>query len=402
VTGGDVCLSPCAKVPEFRKLAGLCRVVVLFSGGDAPGMNALLRAVVRLGRNRYEADVLGGKDGYAGLVRSARRLESGELTLATLSNEIDTHHGLEGVGRATLDLVRLDQASVSGLLCRGGIMLGSSRCPEFRQPEVRRSVIDLLERLGVGAVIVCGGAGSLLGAAHLALESSLQVVGIPATIDNDLEATEVALGFDSAVNTLAWAVGHVADTAINHHRIMVLEVMGQNSGALARLAALASGAEIVVTPERGPLTEARMLGIGQRLERAMHKGRRHAIVLVAEGVALDRSLGTQGPASATVWLAPKLQAFFRRAGSPFPEVEARASVLGHLQRGGAPSCADRILAVRFAAAAWQAIASPLERSGVLGVRGGEILLQDFQATPDLERAETAQQLYQLQKDVSRW
>jgi 6-phosphofructokinase 1 len=185
---------------------------------------------------------------------------------------------------------------------------------------------------------------------------------------------------------------------------MVLEIMGRNCGELARMAALASGAEIVVTPERGLLTDDKMQRIARRLERAMARGRRHAIVLVAEGVALDPGLSYPGAANPTVWLAHELQAYFRREGGPFPSLETRPCVLGHLQRGGAPSVADRILAARFASAAWKAIASPRERSGVLGVRGGEILLQDFQAEPDLdlERSEAAEQLYQLQKDVSRW
>jgi 6-phosphofructokinase 1 len=134
----------------------------------------------------------------------------------------------------------------------------------------------------------------------------------------------------------------------------------------------------------------------------MTRGRRHAIVLVAEGVTLDPALAGQGGTSPTVWLAQALQGFFHREGGSFPELETRPCVLGHVQRGGSPSVADRILAARFAGAAWKAIASPRERSGVLGVRGGEIRLQDFQVEPDPERTEMAQQIYQLQKDVSRW
>jgi 6-phosphofructokinase 1 len=377
------------------------RVVILFSGGDAPGMNALLRAIVRLGLSRHLAEVLGVKDGYAGLVRIVKLLESGELTLASLISEIDTHEGLLGVGHASQDLVRLDHASASGLLGRGGIMLGASRCPEFHDPEVRRQVIGLLEDLGVQALVVCGGDGSLAGANCLASESGLRIVGIPATIDNDLPMTEMALGVDTAVNTLTWAVGHFADTAVSHKRIIVLEVMGRNSGELARLAALASGAEIVVTPERGALTMDKIQRIAERLERGMLRGRRHAIVLVAEGVELDASLAHQGDSNPTLRLTRDLQTYFRREGSPFPKLEARACVLGHLQRGGSPSVADRILAARFAEAAWEVITSPRERSGVLGLRNGSMLLQDFRTRVDPERTEAAQRLYQLQKDVSR-
>jgi 6-phosphofructokinase 1 len=365
-------------------------------------MNPLLRALVRVGLNRHGADALGVRDGYAGLVRMADRLESGQWTLASLSEEIDSHGGMAGVARASQDLVRLDHASVSGLLSRGGIMLGSSRCPRFRDQSVRRRVIELLENVGVRSVIACGGDGSLAGAARLAEESELLVIGIPATVDNDLDATELALGFDTAVNTLAWAVGHLADSAVSRQRIVVLEVMGRRSGEQARLAALASGAEIVLTPDRGPLTEDRMRAIAEQLEPAMKRGRRQAILLVAEGVALDRSLAGHGRVSPTVWLAQQLEAYFGRQGGAFTSLEVRHCALGHLQRGGVPSVADRILAARFAESAWKAIVNPGERSGILGLRAGEILLQDFRAEPDPDRIEAARQICRLQKDVSRW
>ncbi len=377
------------------------RAAILFSGVESPGMNAFLRHLVRLGLNRHGAEVLGVKDGFAGIVRTARRLESGESTLETLIDTIDTRGGLLGVGDMSLDLVRLDHASVSGLLGRGGIMLGASRCPEFLATEVRRQAINLLDSLKVRAVIVCGGDGSLAGASRLASESGLRVIGIPATIDNDLPMTEMALGVDTAVNTLTWAVGHLADRAISHHRITVLEVMGRNSGELARMAALASGAEIVVSPERGALTADTIQRIAQRLEQRMLRGRRHAIVLVGEGVALDPALARQGDANPALRLARELQAYFSREGSGFPDLEARACLLGQLQRGGPPSVADRILAARFAEAAWEAITSPGEPSGVLGLQNGTILLQDFEGPLDPERIEYGQRFYQLQQDVSK-
>ncbi len=382
--------------------SAVLRVAVLFSGGEAPGMNALLRAIVRVGMNRYGGDVIGVKEGFAGLVRAVRRVELGHWSLASLRDDIDTHDGLRGVGRASQELVRLDRASVSGLLGRGGILLGASRCPEFHEPVVRRQVIDLLSSVGVRGVIVCGGDGSMAGADRLAEESALRVIGIPATIENDLAATEPSLGFDTAANTITWAVSRFTDTEAQHPRILVLEVIGRHGGDLARLAALASGAEVVVTPEHGPLTEAGMEEIAVRLGRAMHRGRRQAIVLVAEGVALDPSLAGRDETTPTVWLAHQLQAFLRGEARGFPDLEVRPCMLGHLQRGGAPSVADRILAARFAGAAWKAIASPRERSGVLGVRGGELLLQDFAVLPDPERTEAAEQLDQLQKDVSHW
>jgi 6-phosphofructokinase 1 len=360
-------------------------VAILCSGGDAPGMNALLRALVRLGLNRHGAAVLGIKDGYDGLVRTCRRL-AGEVSFAQLHDEMASRPGLIGLQCALQDLVWLDHPSVSGILRRGGTVLGSARCEEFYNPQTRRQVGALLAGLGVGALVVCGGDGSLTGAALLSRECGLPVVGIPVTIDNDLPATDLSLGFDTAVNTVVAAATHFNDTAGSHRRIMVLEVMGRGSGDIARWAALAAGVEIVVIPERGVLGEAKMQRIAQRLEASLQRGRRHAVVLVSEGVRLDPP-GEGGPAYR---LSAYLQRHFRRDGSPFPRLETRASVLGHLQRGGSPMAADRILAARFAEAAWAAIA------------GGQVLLQDFDAPARPQQAEAAQQLYLLQKTLSQW
>jgi 6-phosphofructokinase 1 len=377
------------------------RVVVLFSGGETPGMNAFLRNFVRLAANRHGALVLGAKDGFAGLVELARPAHSFEARVSRIEEEIAGYPGRAGLHRASQKLVLMDQGSVSGLLSRGGIALGAARSLEFYDAETRYRVIELLWNLGVRAVLVCGGDGSLAAAARLASEAELRVVGIPATINNDVPMTDMALGVDTAANTLMAAAGNLAGTAVNQHRITVFEVMGRNSGDLARMVALASGAEIVVTPERGALSLEKVQGIAARLERAMLRGRRHAIVLVTEGVQLDSQLAGQGDPNPTMRLARELEAHFRRPGSPFPGALAHACVLGAVQRGGAASVADRILAARFAEAAWEAIRSPKERSGVLGLRNGAMLLQDFEVPIDPERFESAQKLYQLQKDVSR-
>ncbi len=377
------------------------RIAILFSGSDSPGMNALLRNVVRLGLNRHGALVFGVKDGFAGLVRAAGRIHSGGPGAAAFQEEIAAHPGAPGIHRAKQEVVLMDHASVSGLLGRGGIVLGSARCPEFHLPEVRRRAIELLANLDVVGLVVCGGDGSLAGAACVANESDLRVVGIPATIDNDLPVTEMALGVDTAANTLTWALAQFSGTDVSRHRIIVLEITGRNSGELARMAALASGAEIVVTPERGHLTLEKMQGIAERLERAMRRGRRHAIVLVAEGVALDPAVDNAASANPTMRLASELQAYFLPLETAFDGLEVRACVLGHLERGGVPSVADRILAARFAEAAWEVIKSPGERSGVLGLRNGSMLLQDFAGSIDPERTEYARRIYQLQKDVSK-
>jgi 6-phosphofructokinase 1 len=259
----------------------------------------------------------------------------------------------------------------------------------------------LLAGLKVTGLVVCGGDGSLAGAARLAEESCLRVIGIPAAVANDLAITDVALGFDTSANMLTWAVGQFADSATGGRRVMVIEVAGRSGGDLARLTAVASGAEIVVTPERGPLTERKVQGIARRLERAFHRGRPAVTVLVAEGVELESSTDVQG-ASPAAWLARRLEALFHKSSSAYADVEFGSCILGRLQRGGVPSVADRALAVRFASAAWQALMSNRERSGVLGIRNGSLILQDFPGVGDPERALEAQQLYKIQKDMAQW
>jgi 6-phosphofructokinase 1 len=281
------------------------------------------------------------------------------------------------------------------------VILGAARCPEFCAPEARRSISDLLAGLKVTGLVVCGGDGSLAGAARLAEESCLRVIGIPAAVANDLAITDVALGFDTSANMLTWAVGQFADSATGGRRVMVIEVAGRSGGDLARLTAVASGAEIVVTPERGPLTERKVQGIARRLERAFHRGRPAVTVLVAEGVELESSTDVQG-ASPAAWLARRLEALFHKSSSAYADVEFGSCILGRLQRGGVPSVADRALAVRFASAAWQALMSNRERSGVLGIRNGSLILQDFPGVGDPERALEAQQLYKIQKDMAQW
>ena len=276
-------------------------------------MNPFLNYFALLGFNRHDVEVLGIKNGYAGLLATARQIESGQSTVASCLEQIDTHPGHAGIRRAEQSVVRLDHESVSGLLSRGGIMLGASRCPEFHDPEARRLACNLLENLGVRALVVCGGDGSIAGASSLASQGSLRVIGVPASIENDVLTTETALGVDTALNTLTWAVTHVADTDVSHHRIMVFEVMGRRRGELARVAGLAAGAQIVVSPQgRGPLTYAQKIqAIAQRLEQGMLEGRRLSIVLVAEGVKLGPSLARHGDSNPTMRLARELQVHFQ-------------------------------------------------------------------------------------------
>jgi 6-phosphofructokinase 1 len=373
-------------------------VAVLFSGGDAPGMNAFLRAVVRLGLNREKIAVLGVRDGYRGLVRTARAVNGDAEALVRLKNAIASHPGRAGLINDQLDLIQMDHASVSGIMGKGGTILGSARCLEFHHKEVRTKVIHLLKGLNVRALVVVGGDGSLTGAKLLATESDLQIIGIPATIDNDLQFTDMALGVDTAVNTLVWAVDHFIDTARSHRRVMVLETMGRASGDLARMAGLASGAEMIITPESGALKAADMERLAAKIEGAMTRGRGHAIVLVAEGVEFDPP---QKRNRAYV-LMDAFQQYFQRSGAPFPDLEVRPSVLGHLQRGGHTTPQDCILAARFADCAWKNIGGSTGKSGVTALRKNIIEIVPY-GEPDMpERAAFSREMEQLHDDLSSW
>ncbi|MCB1275529.1 6-phosphofructokinase [Prosthecobacter sp.] len=373
-------------------------VAVLFSGGDAPGMNAFLRAIVRLGLNREKIAVLGIRDGYRGLVRTARAVNGDTEAMVRLKQDIATHTGRAGLISEQLHIIQMDHASVSGIMGKGGTILGSARCLEFHDKEVRAKVLRLLKGLNVRALVVVGGDGSLTGARLLAEESDLKIIGIPATIDNDLQFTDMALGVDTAVNTLVWAVDHFIDTARSHRRVMVLETMGRASGDLARMAGLASGAEMIITPEKGPLKAADMERLAAKIEGAMTRGRGHAIVLVAEGVEFDPP---QKRNRAYV-LMDAFQQYFQRAGAPFQDLEVRPSVLGHLQRGGHTTPQDCILAARFADCAWKAIGDTSSGSGITALRKNIVEIVPY-GTPDMpERAEFSHEMEQLHDDLSSW
>lgn len=373
-------------------------VAVLCSGGDAPGMNAFLRAVVRLGLNRHQTPIYGIRDGYRGLVRAARQVNSDSEGLVRLKQEIERNIGNRGLIDAQQNIIQMDHASVSGIMGKGGTILGSARCLDFHKPEVRREVITLLERLGVGSLIVSGGDGSLTGARLLADESNLRIIGVPATIDNDLQFTEMSLGVDTAVHTLVWAVDHFIDTARSHRRVMVLETMGRESGDLARMAALASGAEMVITPEGGALSESKMRGLAEKIEGAMTRGRGHAIVLIAEGVKFEPEQKRNG----AYILRDAFQAYFQREGAPFPDLEVRPSVLGHLQRGGHATPGDCILAARFAEEAWKSLLDPKGINGITALRYNKVEIVPF-GCPDLpERQIHSRAMDALHDALANW
>lgn len=361
-------------------------------------MNAFLRAFVRLGLNREKISVLGVRDGYRGLVRTARIVNDDPDALIRLKKDIATHIGRAGLISEQLHLIQMDHASVSGIMGKGGTILGSARCLEFHDPEVRAKVIRLLHALEVRALVVVGGDGSLTGAKLIAEESDLRVIGVPATIDNDLQFTDMALGVDTAVHTLVWAVDHFIDTARSHRRVMVLETMGRESGDLARMAGLASGAEMIITPEPGPLSQEAIRSLAAKIEGAMTRGRGHAIVLVAEGVQFDPP---QKRNRAYV-LMDAFQEYFQRPGAPFPDLEVRPSVLGHLQRGGHTTPQDCILAARFADCAWKCLQNPEGGSGITALRKNIVEIVPY-GTPDMpERAAFSVEMDQLHEDLSSW
>lgn len=372
-------------------------VAVLCSGGDAPSMNAFLRAFVRLGLNRHQVPVLGVLDGYRGLVRACRRVDGEPELHVRFQQDILRNRGRRGLIEGQ-HLVLMDHASVSGIMGKGGTILGSARCLEFHEPEIRQNAIGLLKNLGVRALVVVGGDGSLTGARLLADESDLRIIGVPATIDNDLQFTEMSLGVDTAVHTLVWAVDHFIDTARSHRRVMVLETMGRASGDLARMAALASGAEMVITPENNPVTADDMIKMAARIEGAMTRGRGHAIVLVAEGVKFEPP---QERNRAYV-LRDAFQTYFQRPGAPFPDLEVRPSVLGHLQRGGHATPQDCILAARFAEQAWKSLMDPVAGNGITALRQNKVELVPFGAEDMPERAANSADMESLHNDLANW
>lgn len=266
----------------------LKRIAVLTSGGDAPGMNAAIRALVRAAAAE-NIEVLGIARGYSGLI-------DGQWEL-------------------------LSSASVANILQRGGTMLKSDRCEPFKQPEVRAKAAADLRAAGVDALIVIGGDGSLTGAMLLQQETGLPVLGLPGTIDNDIFGTDDSIGFDTAVDTALQAIDRIRDTANSHDRLFLVEVMGRNTGFIAAYAGIAGGAEFILAPEQALDLEQ----LCAQLNQSRQSGKSSSLILVAEGQTPGR---TQEVAAQLV----------ERGFEP------RVCILGHVQRGGAPTGHDRMLA----------------------------------------------------------
>ena len=294
---------------------------VLTSGGDAPGMNAAIRAVTRSGIcNGFK--VKGIYRGYDGLIKG----EVKNFTTEDVSNIIQT----------------------------GGTLLRTARSKEFETPAGRKRAYETLQREAIDALIVIGGNGSLTGAMLFAEEYDFPCIGLPGTIDNDLYGTDSTIGYDTTLNTITDCIDKIRDTATSHERIFFVEVMGRDAGFLAQNSAIAAGAEAAIIPEDSTGSDQLI----QFMERGIRKSKKSCIVIVSE--------------------SPKCGAMYyaERVRKEYPNFDVRVSILGHLQRGGSPSARDRILASRVGAAAVQALVQG-QRNVMVGVRNNEIVYVPF-------------------------
>ncbi|MCU4163713.1 6-phosphofructokinase [Carboxylicivirga caseinilyticus] len=300
----------------------LSKIGVLTSGGDAPGMNAAVRAVVR--KCIYEnIEVVGIIKGYQGLVNG--------------------------------DFLPLNAGSVSGILKLGGTMLKSARCPEFRTPEGRATAYENFKKEKLDGLVVIGGDGTFTGANIFGREYNIPIIGVPGTIDNDLYGTDLTIGYDTALNTVVEAVDKIRDTATAHSRLFFIEVMGRDAGFIALNAGVASGAEVVLLPEK----KTNYNDLKRFLEKQYSYQKDSSIVLVAEGEKMGNTFDIA-----------------KRVNEEHPEYDARVTILGHLQRGGSPTVADRVLASELGVAAVEALMDD-QKSIMVGMVDGEIVHVPF-------------------------
>jgi 6-phosphofructokinase 1 len=292
------------------------KIGVLTSGGDAPGMNAAIRAVVRAGIY-HKLEVVGIKKGYQGMI--------------------------EG------DFIPFNSNDVSGIIQYGGTILQTARCKEFHSYEGRKKAFDKLQNAGIDAVVAIGGDGTFTGAGIMAQEFDYTFIGIPGTIDNDLYGTDYTIGFSTALGTVVEAVDKIRDTAKSHGRIFFVEVMGREAGFLALLGGIACGAEGILIPEeKGDIENVRRF----LKERARRK--KSSIILVAEG----------DDAGGAITIGKMMK-------TEFPDFDIRTTILGHIQRGGAPSPSDRIIASRMGKAAIESLVAG-ERNIMIGIANEKI------------------------------
>ncbi|KKB37605.1 6-phosphofructokinase [Bacillus thermotolerans] len=316
------------------------RIGVLTSGGDAPGMNAAVRAVVRKAIY-HGVEVYGVYQGYQGLING--------------------------------NIHQLEAGSVGDIIHRGGTILRSARCPEFKTQEGQQQALKQLDKHNIDGLVVIGGDGSYRGAKALT-ERGYPCVGVPGTIDNDIPGTEFTIGFDTALNTVIDAIDKIRDTASSHERTFIIEVMGRDAGDIALWAGLSGGAETIVIPE-DPID---MESMKERLMKGLKRGKRHSIIIVAEGVMSGNEL------------ADKVK--------EMTGIETRVSVLGHMQRGGSPTARDRVLASRLGAKAVELLLA--NKGGrAVGIERNELVDYDIIEALSLPH-KLDLDIYQLSKELS--
>lgn len=315
-------------------------IAVLTSGGDSPGMNAAIRAVVR-SAIYYNLKVYGVYEGYKGLIEN--------------------------------NICELKSSDVSNIIQRGGTILRTARCDEFKTPEGRKKAHQNLKEKGIGGLVVIGGDGTFTGAKFFSQETNIPVIGIPGTIDNDLYGTDYTIGYDTALNTVVEAVDKIRDTASAHNRLFFIEVMGRDAGFIALRSAIAVGAEAALLPE----VETHYEELKEFLA-ANNSHKKSSIIIVAEG---ERHGGAYNIAE--------------RVEKDHPEYNVRVSVLGHMQRGGSPSAFDRVMASRLGVSSVKALING-HSALMCGVLKNEDVLVPFK-----EAIKDTKQLNQALLDINK-
>ena len=309
------------------------KIAILTSGGDAPGMNACIRACVRSAINSG-LEVYGVERGYFGLVNN--------------------------------NIFPMDTHSVCDIVQKGGTILKTARCLEFKFPETRKKAADNLKALGIEGLVVIGGDGSFTGAKFLSDENGINVVGIPGTIDNDLAYTDYTLGFDTAVNTVLWASNNLRDTMTSHDRVSLVKVMGRRCGDIAMYAGICGGAEYILVPEIPYDIKA----IAEDIKRSKERGKTSNIIVLAEGAGNETEIKT--------------------LVSVLSGADVKVTTLGHIQRGGSPTMADRMLAARFGTRATELLLQG-KTNRVIGIKNNKIV--------DLDIAEALSETKQIDKHL---
>lgn len=309
------------------------KIAILTSGGDAPGMNTCIRACVRSAINSG-LEVYGVERGYFGLVNN--------------------------------NIFPMDTHSVCDIVQKGGTILKTARCLEFKFPETRKKAADNLKALGIEGLVVIGGDGSFTGARFLSDENGINVVGIPGTIDNDLAYTDYTLGFDTAVNTVLWAINNLRDTMTSHDRVSLVKVMGRRCGDIAMYAGICGGAEYILVPEIPYDIKA----IAEDIKKSKERGKTSNIIVLAEGAGNETEIKT--------------------LVSVLSGADVKVTTLGHIQRGGSPTMADRMLAARFGTRATELLLQG-KTNRVIGIKNNKIV--------DLDIAEALSETKQIDKHL---